>query len=302
MLTIWLGDGDFSLGDAGVQNFLNPNTGIEIGGVHLLGLNIPAVAVSSVGQNANPFPGFTHGHYLSSTALGLNKDNDSTDEPAHRNFLPARQAAVQVSALMWTAFLQAIGEIAAPIHLACPADRIVSTDPGQCYATGVALGTPGVSGGCETPALTSNAPAQFVKGTNLVRWTATDACGNSASCQQLVVVVDRELPMVVCSTNRVVAATNSTGSRVAFPTPAASDNCPGVRVNCSPPSGSNFPIGSNTVRCTAIDAANNRASCSFTVRVKGAAEQILDLTGLVISFNLAHGTENSLTSKLEKAL
>ena len=305
VLTIWLGDGDFSLGDAGIQNFFNPSTGIEIGGIDLFGLNIPAVTVPSVGQNPNPFPGFNHGHYLSSTALGLNKDNpseSSTDEPAHLNFLHARRAAVQVSVLLWTAFLQSIGEIATPVQLTCPAGKVVSTDPGQCYATGVALGTPVVSGGCDAPLLTSDAPAQFLKGTNLVRWKATDSCGNSASCQQVVVVMDRELPRIVCSTNRVVAATTSSGVAVVFPTPAASDNCPGVRIVCIPPSASTFPIGTNTVRCTASDAANNRAACSFTIRVKGAAEQVRDLTALVVSLHLPRKAEDSLTSPLQSAL
>jgi hypothetical protein len=305
VLTIWLGDGDFSLGDAGVQNFFNPNTGIELGGIDLLGLQIPPVAVSSVGQNANPFPGFSHGHYLSSTALGLNKDIPSAsaiDEPAHQNFFAARQAAVQMSALLWTAFLQSVGEVAAPILLTCAPDKIIATDPGQCSATVVDLGAPSVSGGCQTPSVTNDAPSQFVKGANIVHWTATDSCGNSAACTQTIVVVDRELPGLVCSTNCVLAATAAGGATASFPAPAVSDNCPGVSVTCLPTSGSTFSIGTTTVGCTAIDAANNRQACTFTVRVKGAAEQIRDLTVLVSSLQLAHGMENSLVSKLRSAL
>jgi len=308
VLTIWLGDGDYSLGDAGIQNFFNPGTGIEIGGIDLLGVHIPAVAISSVGQNANPFPGFTHGHYLSSTALGLNKDcafdptATPTDEPAHRNYLPARQAAVEMSAMMWTAFLQSIGEIATPILFACPPDKVVSSDPGQCYATGVDLGAPSVSGRCQTPSVTNDASAQLLKGTNLVHWTATDSCGNSTMCNQIVVVVDREPPRIVCSTNRAVAATSSSGASVVFPTPAVSDNCPGVSVICIPPSGITFPIGTNTVLCTTSDASVNLAACSFTIRVKGAAEQIRDLTVLMSSFHMAYGMEISMTSKLRSAL
>jgi hypothetical protein len=305
VLTIWLGDGDYSLGDAGIQNFFNPSTGIEIGGSGLFGLNIPAVAISSVGQNANPFLGFNHGHYLSSTALGLNKDNPSasaTDEPAHRNYPSARQAAVQMSALMWTAFLQSIGEIAGPILLTCPPDMVVSTDAGQCYATGVNLGASSIIGGCQTPTVTNDAPAQFTLGTNFVRWTATDSCSNSTTCNQIVVVVDHESPQIVCSTNRSVAATSSSGARVVFPAPTASDNCPGVSVICVPPSGATFRIGTNTVNCTASDASNNSAMCSFIIRVKGAAEQIQDLTALISSLQLKHGAERSLTGKLQSAL
>jgi len=305
VLTIWLGDGDFSLGDAGVQNFFNPNTGIEIGGVTVLGLNIPSRSVSSVGQNASPFPGFNHGHYLSSTALGLNKDNPSTsatDEPAHRNYLPARQAAVQMSALMWTAFLQSIGEVTGPILLTCPPDMVVSTDAGQCYATGVNLGASSIVGGFQAPTVTNDAPAQFMIGTNLVHWIARDSCSNSTTCNQMVVVVDKEAPQIVCSTNRAVAATSSSGARVVFTAPTASDNCPGVSVICAPPSGATFRIGTNTVNCTASDASTNQEVCSFIIRVKGAAEQIRDLTALVGSLDLKHGAERSLAGKLTSAL
>lgn len=307
VLTIWLGDGDYSLGNAGIQNFFNPITAIEVGGSALFGLNIPSISIASVGKNASPLPGFTHGHYLSSTALGLNKDSApdpsaSTDEPAHLNFLPARQAAVQVSSLLWASFLQSIGEDA-PILLTCPPDKVVATDPGQCYATAVNLGAPAVSGGCQTPGVTNNAVARLLQGTNLVQWTATDLCGNSASCIQTVVVVDRELPRITCSSNLASPATSGNGAKVTFSLPAAVDNCPGVQVLCIPASGQVFPIGTNTVRCSAIDGSSNHDSCSFTVRVQGAAEQIQVLATLVSSFHFASsGLGNSFTVQLKTAL
>src|SRR5205823_1778861 len=125
-----------------------------------------------------------------------------------------RQAAVQTSALLWSAFLQSIGEIAAPIVLTCATNRVVATDPGQCYATGVDLGAPALSGGCQTPTVSNDAPAQFSKGANLVQWTASDSCGNSNACAQTVLVLDGERPQITCSTNRVAAATSSNGARV----------------------------------------------------------------------------------------
>jgi len=57
-------------------------------------------------------------------------------------------------------------------------------------------------------------------------------------------------------------------------------------VSCTPPWGSTFPIGDTTVSCTATDAAGNSSSGSFTVHVKGAAEQVADLIALVDSYNL----------------
>jgi len=114
--------------------------------------------------------------------------------------------------------------------------------------------------------------------------------------------VDREAPQITCPSNVVAAATTSSGARVSFPTPAATDNCPGITVSCLPPAGSLFPIGNTTVLCTATDTANNRTDCSFTLHVKGAAEQLQDLSAVVSSFNLSYGMENSLTSQLRAVL
>jgi hypothetical protein len=47
--------------------------------------------------------------------------------------------------------------------------------------------------------------------------------------------------------------------------PVATGSC--VTTVCNPPSGSAFPIGTNTVVCTATDAAGNSVSCSFTITV-----------------------------------
>ena len=43
-----------------------------------------------------------------------------------------------------------------------------------------------------------------------------------------------------------------------------------VTVNCSPASGSTFPVGSNTVSCTATDSHGNTATGSFKVNVSYA--------------------------------
>jgi hypothetical protein len=40
-----------------------------------------------------------------------------------------------------------------------------------------------------------------------------------------------------------------------------------VTVACAPASGSQFPLGSTSVTCTASDALNRQATCAFTVSV-----------------------------------
>jgi HYR domain-containing protein len=54
---------------------------------------------------------------------------------------------------------------------------------------------------------------------------------------------------------------------VTYPAPAASDNCPGLNVVCTQPSGSIFPVGTTNVSCTATDGAGATAGCTFKVTV-----------------------------------
>lgn len=57
---------------------------------------------------------------------------------------------------------------------------------------------------------------------------------------------------------------NQCGAIVSYALPTAS-GC--SMVACTPPPGSFFPVGTTSVTCTAIDAAGNPSSCSFTVTV-----------------------------------
>jgi hypothetical protein len=60
-----------------------------------------------------------------------------------------------------------------------------------------------------------------------------------------------------------------------IPIPSAADDVDGiVPVECTPASGSIFPIGSTTVECTATDAAGNIGRASFTVTIRPAPEEI----------------------------
>ena len=81
--------------------------------------------------------------------------------------------------------LEIQGTHAAPT-ITCPLAVGVSANPGQCYATGVNLGTPTVTGQGVT--VTNDAPVLFPVGTTVVTWTATDGLGNAATCPQLVTV------------------------------------------------------------------------------------------------------------------
>jgi hypothetical protein len=70
---------------------------------------------------------------------------------------------------------------------------------------------------------------------------------------------------------------------------------------CSPASPHAFAIGTATVNCTATDHAGNATSGSFTVKVKSAAEQIVDLINLLRSMVNKPALADSLAANLQSA-
>jgi outer membrane protein OmpA-like peptidoglycan-associated protein len=71
----------------------------------------------------------------------------------------------------------------------------------------------------------------------------------------------------------VVAAPDAGGVAVQYTPPTATDNeTPDVQVECTPASGSVFPIGATTVTCAALDGQGNRGEASFRVTVTAPAE------------------------------
>ena len=114
-------------------------------------------------------------------------------------------------------------------------------------------------------------------------------------------IADLVPPVLTVPSGITVNATGPSGARVTYSASATDNVDPHPSVNCSPPSGSTFRIGTTTVTCTATDQAGNTATKTFRVVVKGAVEQITDLTALVRSLGLAHGTTASFVAQLEGA-
>ena len=73
-------------------------------------------------------------------------------------------------------------------------------------------------------------------------------------------------PSVVCPSDIVMSSDSGAPLVVNFPTPSTSTDHPPVSVKCSPETDSQFPVGSNAVVCTAVDAVA-QSSCSFKVTV-----------------------------------
>ncbi|WP_085994307.1 HYR domain-containing protein [Oceanobacillus senegalensis] len=156
-----------------------------------------------------------------------------------------------------------------PPEITCPDDIVVNNDPGECGAN-VTYTEPTVIDNCPnvTFSCTPASGSFFPVGTNTVACTATDAAGNTSTCTFSVTVNDTEPPEISCPDDIVVNNDpGECGAMVTYTEPTVTDNCTVVTFSCTPASGSFFPVGTNTVTCTATDAAGNTAECTFTVTV-----------------------------------
>src|SRR5262249_14341049 len=113
--------------------------------------------------------------------------------------------------------------------------------------------------------------------------------------------LDTTPPQLTCPAPIVVDATGPSGAVVSY-APSVLDNCSVTSVACTPPSGATFAAGDSPAGCKAPDAANDTTSCSFSVHVKGAAEQTDDLINVVKGLAAPRGIRSSLLAKLTAAL
>jgi hypothetical protein len=80
--------------------------------------------------------------------------------------------------------------------------------------------------------------------------------------------VDSTPPTLHIPTSPITKVTTSASGTTVDYTASATDDVDGsVPINCTPASGSLFPIGTTQVNCSASDVAGNQASGSFEVKV-----------------------------------
>ena len=120
--------------------------------------------------------------------------------------------------------------------------------------------------GC-TVTCTPPSGSTFAIGITTVVCAARDTAGNTANCMFTVMIVDREPPVLTVPANLVVATDPGQDIALVNYTATVTDNVPGATVTCTPPPGTPFPLGANTVTCIASDAAGNTVTGSFTITV-----------------------------------
>jgi|GEM_PF-964517 len=163
-------------------------------------------------------------------------------------------------------FTVTIIDTVSPVIVA-PQNLTVLNDPGNCFAGNVILGAATATDNCSGTILSNDAPVTFFKGLNTVIWTATDGSGNKGSSIQTIMVIDNEIPVIICPAN-VIANVNTDAceaSGINLGNPQATDNCTGITLLNNAPL--TYAVGTTTVTWTATDASGNSVSCDQLVMI-----------------------------------
>jgi hypothetical protein len=119
---------------------------------------------------------------------------------------------------------------------------------------------------------TPSSGSTFRLGTNVVSCSATGASGMTANGSFTVQVQDTRSPTMSQPADITSEATGPSGAQVAYPSPPATDlgGPANPTVTCTPASGSMFPLGTTSVKCSATDSAGNTTSATFNVTIVDA--------------------------------
>ncbi|MCC6700553.1 MAG: HYR domain-containing protein, partial [Fluviicola sp.] len=109
----------------------------------------------------------------------------------------------------------------------------------------------------------------FPVGTTLQTFTLTDASGLTATYTFTITIVDNEAPVISNCPSNIIASASATscGNTVSWTAPTVLDNCSAVTMTSTHNPGDVFVVGLTTITYTAVDAAGNNSTCTFTVTV-----------------------------------
>ncbi|MFK8058022.1 MAG: HYR domain-containing protein [Saprospiraceae bacterium] len=178
------------------------------------------------------------------------------------------------------AFDVIVSDMQAPTFANCPAAISAPVASGAC--SGPATWTaPTAMDACDPAVqLTSNfAPGDiFPLGPTTVIYTATDASGNTETCEFEVTITDNVDPTFdLCPADQLFGlSAGECGFSGSIIIPTASDPCGQVTVAPSSPLPSPFPVGTTTVTYVATDLSGNTANCSFDVIVTDSDAPTVD--------------------------
>ncbi len=193
-------------------------------------------------------------------------------DPSHCSIIRTYSALVCGTSILFVQTLKFPTEfpVSFPVIDQCPLDRVLPLNA-QCKGVLPNM-VPEVLAhdDCYVASITQAPPANTIlkAGTHTVTYTVTDECGHSMQCHNTV-TVPSGINFWGCG-NQTFPCTNDAGALINYAEPTATSMCSNaaLSVSCSPPDGQ-FPIGVTQVTCTAVDAFDNIATCTFTVTVVG---------------------------------
>ncbi len=163
-----------------------------------------------------------------------------------------------------------------PCTLTCPPDTMV-----EC-GTSTAPAVTGMATGCTNVTYSDEVVAGACGGASTIlrTWSAPDGCGGTATCVQVITVVDTTPPMITCPPDKNLDCSDSTDPS-ATGVPTASDGCSGVTVDYDddvlPGScANNFVI---TRTWTATDGCGNSMSCDQILTVSDTTAPMITCPG-----------------------
>jgi len=130
-------------------------------------------------------------------------------------------------------------------------------------------------GGAVTLAQTP--PGPYPLGTTHVKLLVTDDEADTASCFADVKVEDHTPPVITCPGDKDLPNNpGQCGTNYGYGY-SASDNCdPNPAIVAIPPNGSFLPVGDNLIMAIATDAAGNKDTCTYHVRVHDAEAPVIE--------------------------
>ena len=165
-----------------------------------------------------------------------------------------------------------------PPSIVCPPDiTIHCTDPTLPPATGNATATDNCN---PSPIVTFNDATLEGDCPNLLTitrtWTASDGCGNTSSCIQIIILTDNEPPSITCPPDITLQCGDSTDPDNTGE-PTASDDCTAPVVDFSDETSSAGCPGEFSITRTwiATDACGNTSTCIQLITIEDETAPLL---------------------------
>ena len=152
-----------------------------------------------------------------------------------------------------------------------------------------------------SPRLSHYPPGPLPLGGHHVRWTATDASGNSAAATMYLTIVDTTPPAFEGVANLTLAFAPGERPAAAYIVPVAADLVDGeVHASCWPRQGSPIQWGPTTVTCDAGDRSGNYARALFGINATRGGTLappalVSDNSSVAVAYNRTARVEISAT-------